>query len=554
MRIKRLLCAFLSAALLMINTLTMSAAAYSFTPYTSDGEGGTTPIKLYSEAVYMVNTDTGDVLVDINADEQRVPASLTKIMTAVVLLEKYKDDPDALKTDKVSAGSEAFDELYGTGASTADIRPDEVVSYYDLLCALMIPSACEAGNIIAMNIGKSLDGFVELMNKEAEILGMENSHFSNSHGLFTNQNYTTCKDMYKLAKYAYDTFPVFREIVAMPTYNLDATEEHPDGTLIINTNEMLDETSEYYYSPVKGIKTGTTDEAGRCLVSCASLDGKNYMIVSMGAPLYRLDEEKEEIEKQKKEEEEAKAKEEEEKAENAGQSADGTTEQTEQYDDTTGYTEEYTDEYTEQQGYTDDGTNEYTEEMTVDGMYAETEEGTDQNEPEAVMYNMIDHKHLYQWAFYHMVSTDFINTNSEIVDVKVEFSDKSDTVNLRPAEGFKREWPDNIEMKEIEQKIDLKENIVAPVNKGDALGTLSLYYKGEKLTSVDLVAATSLERDTNSSRLKIAKAFFHSPQFKLCVAFIILLFVGYSGWFIYALQHKYVRQQPSHKAHNEDDE
>ncbi|MBR1750481.1 MAG: D-alanyl-D-alanine carboxypeptidase [Ruminococcus sp.] len=536
MKLKKLLCTFLGAALFMINTLPLCASAYSFTPYTNDDEGGTVPIKIYSESVYMVNTDTGDVLVDINSDEKRVPASLTKIMTAVVLLEKYKDNPEDLKTDMVSAGSEAFDELYGTGASTADIRPDEVVSYYDLLCALLIPSACEAGNIIALNISDSLEHFCDLMNKEAKILGMNDSHFSNAHGLFSNQNYSTCKDLYKLAKYAYDTFPVFREIVAMPACNLDPTDEHPDGTLIINTNEMLDETSEYYYSPVKGIKTGTTDEAGRCLISCASMDGKNYMIVSMGAPLYRLDEEKEEAAQKKLEEEQLQAQIE--QAQNGGeqQSEEQTT------DDGTGYTEQpqeentedYTDEYTEW----DDGTGEYTEEYAVD----EYMSGDSEQTGEQVMYSMIDHKHLYQWAFYHLVSTDFINTNSEIVDVKVEFAAKSDTVNLRPAEGFKREWPDNIKLSEVKQKIDLKENIVAPVYKGDALGTLSLYYKDEKIASVDLVAATSLERDDNASRIRVAKSFTSSAQFKLCVAFIVIMFIGYSSWFVYTLQHKYVRK------------
>ncbi len=461
MKIIKSLAALICTAAMLFNSTAIAAKGYNFIPYVSDGEGGTTPVSLYSEAAYMVNLDTGDVIIDINSDEARVPASLTKIMTAVVALEHFKDDPDALKTTYASGDTEAFDELYGTGASTADIQPFEKVTYYDLLCALLIPSACEAANIIAIDLGGSINKFCDMMNEESEKLGMKNSHFSNAHGLFTNQNYSSCHDMAILSKYALDNFPVFSEIVSKPTYNMPPTEEHPDGTLIINTNEMLDETSDYYYSPVKGVKTGTLDDAGRCLVSVGSLDGKNYMIVTMGAPLYDVNKK------------------------------------------------------------------------------------PDPNNPDSyvdVLYNLIDHKALYQWAFYHMQSKDFINVSSEVIDVKVEFAEEADSVNLIPAEGFKRDWPDNIEDSEIIRTIDLKENIVAPVRKGDVLGTMTLTYKDMKLTTVDLVATSSLERSAADEKVRIAKSFTSSPEFKLCLSGIIFLFVGYTAWFIYKLQRKYVRR------------
>ena len=453
----------MGAVMMLVCITPLRAGAYNFTPYVSDGEGNTKPINIYSEAVYMVNTDTGDVLVDINADEARVPASLTKIMTAVVVLEKFRDDPDKLKTEFVHGDNNAFDELYGTGASTADIRPFEDVCYYDLLCALMLPSSCEAANIIALNISDSIPHFCDIMNEVAERIGMKNSHFSNAHGLFSNQNYSSCKDMALLTQYAYDNFPVFAEIVSKPTYNLPPTDDHPDGTLIVNTNEMLDETSDYYYSPVKGVKTGTLDDAGRCLVSVASMNGKNFMIVTMGAPLYK--------------------------------------------------------------------------------------EGTE--EPE--YYNLIDHKALYQWAFYHLVETDFINVNSEITDVKVEFSEQSDSVNLKPAEGFKRDWPDNIKLEDIKQTITLEENVVAPVYEGDKLGTLTLSYNGEELASVDLIATGSVDRSETDSKVRVAKSFFSSKEFRLCVGAIIFMFAAYTAVFIYKLQHKYVKR-PEKNDDDYDDE
>ena len=113
-------------------------------------------VTIYSEAAYLVNLDTNEAVYQKNADKRLVPASLTKIMTAILLLEEYKDNIGALSTTYVSGPSTCFDELYMTGASTADIRIGEEVSYKDLLYALMLRSACEAANIIAYNVAEAL--------------------------------------------------------------------------------------------------------------------------------------------------------------------------------------------------------------------------------------------------------------------------------------------------------------------------------------------------------------------------------------------------------------
>lgn len=248
-----------------------------------------TGIDLYSEAVYMYNIETGEVVVSINANQQRVPASLTKIMTCVVVLDAYKNDFSLLEKTKVSGGIEAFEELWGTGCSTADIQMGEEVSYLDLLHALMIPSACEAANILAVNLSGSLDAFIKRMNDKARELGMTNTHFSNTHGLFVEENYSTCEDIAKLCKYAMETYPLFNEIVSKPNYEMAPTSEHPNGTIIVNTNKMLHLGSDYYYAYATGIKTGSLKEAGRCLASVAKKDGVSYMIVSMGAPMEDAD-------------------------------------------------------------------------------------------------------------------------------------------------------------------------------------------------------------------------------------------------------------------------
>lgn len=256
--------------------LTFNVSAVTFTP----------DFEVYSEAAYLVGLDTGDVVYSKNADEQLVPASLTKIMTAAILLEQFQDDISVLSTTYVCGTSECFDELYLTGASTADIQIGEMVSYKDLLYALMLRSACEAANIIAYNVAGSLEAFVDMMNEKAEELGCENTHFTNAHGLFYENHYTTAHDMAIITQYVM-SLPMFTEIACTESYTMEATAYHEERT-IIHTNYMMSKTNggDYYYEYVKGIKTGTLDEAGRCLVSLAYKDGYSYLLVTLNAPMY----------------------------------------------------------------------------------------------------------------------------------------------------------------------------------------------------------------------------------------------------------------------------
>ena len=467
MNLRKKITSFISFMLIIVMTIPSAvASAFEFTPTAgTDENGNAIPLNIYSESVYMINLDTGETLVDIDSERARVPASLTKVMTAVVLLEEFKDNPEGLKTTYVSAGSEAFDELYGTGASTADIQPYEEVSYYDLLAALLIPSSCEAANIIALNLADSISDFCDLMNKKAEELKMTDTHFSNAHGLFADKNYTSCKDMAVLCEYALDNFPTFKEIVAMSSYQMEATYYHSEGTLISNTNYMLRSTSKYYYSYVKGIKTGTLDSAGRCLASYATYDGNTYLIVSMGAPL------------EKQEEDIAKG------------------------------------------------------EENPDSVYAD----------DVVYYNLIDHINLYEWAFDTLVNTDFINTSSEVAEAEVEFGKNSNYVTLRPAEGYTRLWPTNISTDEVTHKITISGNIVAPIEEGDVLGKMELIYEGEVLTTIDLIATSSVELATFKAKLHVASAFFKSTEFKVALLIIIIIWSVYTIIYVIKVQKKYMK-------------
>lgn len=226
---------------------------------------------------YLVNTDTGTVVYEKNGDEKAYPASLTKIMTAIIALEKTQN----LDTLEVKAPAYIFNEFYGIGVSNAEIARGEVFTMRELLYALMLNSACEAASIIADHVGGgSIEAFVGMMNDKAKEIGAVNTNFVNAHGLFDENQYTTPHDMYLIAEYAMSV-PGFMEIASTKNYTIEANELRTQKNLI-HTNRMLFSTSSYYMPEMKGIKTGTLEESGRNLVTTAGFDGYNYLCVIMG--------------------------------------------------------------------------------------------------------------------------------------------------------------------------------------------------------------------------------------------------------------------------------
>ena len=257
------------------STLTLSASA-TFDP-------GFDPI---SQSVYLVNTDTDTVLYEKNKDDLIVPASLVKMMTAIVAIESVPEDQiDDFLATEVTAPSCIVDELYGLNASTADIRPNEILSMQDLLYALMLSSACEAASIIADYVSDGdIPAFVDRMNQKAEELGMTNTTFVDPHGLDEDTQRSTAYDMYLLADYAMDN-PTFAQIATTQNYTMAATNKHAEPRRIQHTNHMMSSYlgGSYYDSRVKGIKTGTAGGI-KNLVSCAESSSYHYLLVTMGAP------------------------------------------------------------------------------------------------------------------------------------------------------------------------------------------------------------------------------------------------------------------------------
>ncbi len=239
-----------------------------------------------ADVVLLVNTDSETVIFDKNASKKTAPASITKIVTCMLVLENC-DDLDT----KLTCKRESLNGLYEQNAATAGILAGETLTVRELLYCLMIPSAADAANILADYIGGgSIESFVIMMNDFVKKLGCENTKFINAHGLDENGgNITTAYDLYKITKYALEN-PTFKEITSTLRYEIAPTEKYPYTRYLNNTNKMMNPAFKDYYSPyISGVKTGTTALAGHCVVSTASKNGYNYMLIVMNAPQYDID-------------------------------------------------------------------------------------------------------------------------------------------------------------------------------------------------------------------------------------------------------------------------
>ena len=262
---KRASCMLIVFVLLFVTAISASAFDYGCNVDTVSG------------SVYLENFDTGAVILDKYANKKMYPASTTKIMTYIITTENVQD----LENTKVAISADALTGLdpESTVMGLSE-HVGEEVSIKDLLYGMMLPSGNDAALVLANYVGNGISGFVEMMNKKAAELGCENTHFVNPHGLHDTNHYTTALDMAKIAKCAMKQ-PMFMEITSTVNYT-PAGFTNP----LHNTNYMLDENyhrGEYYYPNVRGIKTGYTDEAGKCLVTTAEKDGFSYLCVAMGA-------------------------------------------------------------------------------------------------------------------------------------------------------------------------------------------------------------------------------------------------------------------------------
>lgn len=236
-------------------------------------------VKTYSDSILMVNLDSEMVVYEKDADSKRYPASLTKIMTYIIAAEYFDDYDDTRIEIKQSIITDL--QANGIACSGLEWHVGDKMTVTDLLYALMVPVGHDAATVLADYITKeSGTDFVTMMNDKAKELSCEGTHFTNATGVHDPDHYTTARDMYIITKYAMG-LPMFSKICATSTYYLEG-DDYP----LTTTNYMIDvgRGGDYYYTYATGVKNGTTDEAGRCLVSTAVYDGYAYMIVCLHAP------------------------------------------------------------------------------------------------------------------------------------------------------------------------------------------------------------------------------------------------------------------------------
>ncbi len=385
---------------------------------------------IVAKGCVLYEKNSGEVLFSQGADERLYPASTTKIMTALLLLEYGHLD------DVVTASRTAISTV-PSGSSIAGLKVGEEMKLSDLLICLLVPSGNDAANTIAEAVGGSVENFVEMMNKKAKTLGCTGTHFVNTHGYHDDNQYTTANDLLKITLAAMQ-YPRFTEICGMAQATVPATNIS-DVRYFNSTNFMISntETSAYLYAYCTGGKTGTTTEAGRCLVSFAQKGDLSLVSVMLGS----------------------------------------------------------------------------TTEYTHSGIRR--------------IMSFLDTKDLFEWAFSKFAYRTIISVSDPTAEVKVALSDGKDYVVLKPEHEVKVLLHKSVELSRFTTSITLAENVTAPVDRGDALGTMTVYFDGSPIDTLKLLAAEDVGLSQTLYTLQELQRVLHQPWFLWVIIALVCLLIFY---------------------------
>ena len=232
---------------------------------------------LYSTNYIFLDADTGQVLSAKKQDEQISIASLTKMMTVLLAIENSSS-----LNQTVTITDEMIDRLYEEQASVAGYVTGDTATVLDLCYAAAIPSAADAANALAIQIGGSFEKFYQMMNDKAAQLGMDHTVFKSAHGLDREGQYSTVEDVSKLLRYALQN-PTFKEIFSTKEHTTQATTYYPFGIPLASTIWAYADTYGYNLTNLSGGKTGYTLQAGRCIAYWATVNDMNIIAVTAGA-------------------------------------------------------------------------------------------------------------------------------------------------------------------------------------------------------------------------------------------------------------------------------
>lgn len=391
------------------------------------------PFDLNVASYLLVSLDTGEIIFEKDSQVQRTPASLTKLMTSYVAL-KYTEDLD---NTMIKCTTTHTDEVFLMGGSHADIRPGETVSMRNLIYAMLLPSANEAANMVASYIGNgSKSNFYMIMNTEAKKLGCTNTNFSNPHGLFSDNHYTTAYDMYLIAKACYE-MPGFMDYATTTTYTMPAAEKHASEYNIFSTVLMQRKAyPDYYRSYIKGLKTGSLPEAKHNFVTVCEQNGEKYILVVMGA------------------------------------------------------------EYTDMEGNSLD-------KPAFDAAAA-----------------------IMDYFFEEYTLKPANNLEAPVTEVKLKYVKDADSLLLYPASEVYSVLPNSVDESSFQKVYSLPDEVYAPINAGDVIGTVSYYIAGDLVGTTELVAAQSYEKDFVIYLVEKLQEIVGSLYFKVVIVVTVVLFAA----------------------------
>ncbi|MFQ9018170.1 MAG: D-alanyl-D-alanine carboxypeptidase family protein [[Clostridium] symbiosum] len=229
---------------------------------------------IQSEAGIVMDMDSKTVIFGQNIHVQKAPASITKLLTALVVIENANLD------DMVTFSDDAIHNVEEGAGNKNALEPGDKMTVKDCLYHMLLTSSNQSANALAEHVAGSRDAFVAMMNEKVKELGCENSHFANPSGLNDDTQLTTVYDMALIGTAAYEN-PVLLEIGSAKSYRLPPTANNPDGVTIKMEHKMLTEEDPNYYQAAIAGKTGFTSIAGQTLVTYASKDDRKLIAVTM---------------------------------------------------------------------------------------------------------------------------------------------------------------------------------------------------------------------------------------------------------------------------------